>query len=219
MERKINLQQDKTRDEVYESRPVFFWQSALLLIILGIVAGALFFYSLILSNKLNGIKHAIEENEKRITALKNVEEAKSLLTLKTSEIEKLYSNRLDYVKALQRIERLFGDSLDIHEIELKNDKTGKVQATKIKDITILESETEQFPLTELTIDLDIASSSEIQKTLDNLRQYLSENLIQVILLSSSLREEGGYEMSLKLVFKANETNTDNANTTNEETAY
>ena len=126
---------------------------------------------------------------------------KGIVTLKVDELEKIYSKRFDYVKAIDDIQKLFSYTLQIDTIDLKDDKSAVVEAKKTGSIVISESQALTTDIKDLTLKLKLGSSSELQETVDNLKSFLGKGLTRAdVKDSSKLEDEEGYEVEFLLTF-------------------
>jgi hypothetical protein len=202
MDRQINLlgQQVQKKVSAVYSVPLFGGSIVLFIVLVAATIG-ITVWGYTLTKQKDTLASNIAQLEGEVASLKEVEDKKSVVTIKVDEIERLYNGRLDYVKAIDDVQKLFSYTLDIETIELKDDKTAIVQANKIGDIVISESQALTTDIVELTLELQHPSSLELQETVDNLRAYLGRGLSSAdVKQSFKLEEEEGYQVDFTLTF-------------------
>ena len=145
------------------------------------------------------IAQAIIDTNNKIEAYKDVEEKKSVLTLKTDQLEKIYQSRFDYVKAIDDVQKLFSYRIIISSITVASDGTATVIAKKNGDLVISEQEALGTNINSMQLALTVGSSEEIQQTVDTLKSYLDKGLNSAT-VTGSKKTDDGYELNLLLTF-------------------
>ncbi len=178
-----------------------FGGSVILFIVIIVVAVGVSIYAYVLQQESNALTGEIAALEGKVESLREVEEKKSILTLKTDALQQLHESRFDYVKAIDDVQKLFAYSLTIDTIELEETKEAQVKATKTGEIVISETEALSTDITELILSLTLPSSEELQETVDNLKSFLGKGLTRAdVIESSKLEDNSGYEVNFRLTF-------------------
>jgi len=202
MERQINLLGQSAKKTVSGLYSVPLFGGSILLFIVVIFASlGVGIYSYILNREKEVLAIEIANLEQEKNTLKEVEEKKSIVTIKADELKRIYDSRFDYVKAIDDIQKMFSYTLEIESIELNEDKTATVVANKTGNIVISESQALATDIEELELQLKLPSSEELQETVDNLRSYLGQGLRSADVKESfKLEEESGYQVNFSLTF-------------------
>lgn len=178
-----------------------FGGSILLFIIIIVAAIGTSVYAYSLQNQSKTLADDITTLEGKITSLKDVEEKKSMITLKSDELKKIYDKRFDYVKAIDDVQKLFSYTLTIDKIQLDENKKAEVSAVKTGTILISESQALGTDISELILSLTLPSSEQLQETVDNLKSFLGKGLTSADVIDShKLEENKGYEVNFRLTF-------------------
>lgn len=202
MDRQINLLGQQTKKKVSEiyNLPLFGGSFLLFILVVAATLGVTI-YAYTLNKQKEVLASDIARLEAEKASLKEVEDKKSIVTIKLSELDRLYKNRFDYVKAIDDVQKLFSYTLEIDSIDLAEDKTAVVRANKTGKIVISESQALATDITELTLELKLPSSQELKETVDNLKSYLGHGLTSAdVKQSSKLEDEEGYEVDFSLTF-------------------
>lgn len=206
MDRQINLLGSQARKKVSQmySLPLFGGSIFLFVAIVAATIG-ITVWGYTLNKQKEVLATDIAALEAEVVSLAEVEEKKSIVTIKVDELERLYGKRFDYAKAIDDVQKLFSYTLDIDSIDLNEDKTAVVKANKTGDIVISESQALATDIVELTLELALPSSDELEETVDNLKSYLGHGLTSADVKESfKLEDEAGYQVNFTLTFGSNE---------------
>ena len=202
MDRQINLLGEQTRRKVSEMYNVpLFGGSIFLFIALVAATIGITIWGYTVNKQKEVLATSISELENEVATLAEVEEKKSIVTIKVDELGRLYGKRFDYAKAIDDVQKLFSYTLDIDSIDLNEEKIAVVKANKIGDIIISESQALATDIVELTLELALPSSEELEETVDNLKAYLGHGLTSADVKESfKLEDEAGYQVNFTLTF-------------------
>ena len=202
MDRQINLLGEQTRRKVSEMYNVpLFGGSIFLFIALVAATIGITIWGYTVNKQKEVLATSISELENEVATLAEVEEKKSIVTIKVDELGRLYGKRFDYAKAIDDVQKLFSYTLDIDSIDLNEEKVAVVKANKIGDIIISESQALATDIVELTLELALPSSEELEETVDNLKAYLGHGLTSADVKESfKLEDEAGYQVNFTLTF-------------------
>ena len=202
MDRQINLLGEQTRRKVSEMYNVPLFGGSIFLFV-AIVAATIgiTIWGYTVNKQKEVLATSISELESEVATLAEVEEKKSIVTIKVDELGRLYGKRFDYAKAIDDVQKLFSYTLDIDSIDLNEEKIAVVKANKIGDIIISESQALATDIVELTLELALPSSEELEETVDNLKAYLGHGLTSADVKESfKLEDEAGYQVNFTLTF-------------------
>src|SRR3989344_3365569 len=202
MDRQINLLGEQTRRKVSEMYNVPLFGGSIFLFV-AIVAATIgiTIWGYTVNKQKEVLATSISELESEVATLAEVKEKKSIVTIKVDELGRLYGKRFDYAKAIDDVQKLFSYTLDIDSIDLNEEKVAVVKANKIGDIIISESQALATDIVELTLELALPSSEELEETVDNLKAYLGHGLTSADVKESfKLEDEAGYQVNFTLTF-------------------
>jgi len=202
MDRQINLLGQQARKKVSQAYNLPLFGGSILLFVLIIAATiGITVYGYTLNKQKEALAVEITQLESEKASLKEVEDKKSIITIKVDELTRLYDARFDYVKAIDDVQKLFSYTLDVENIDLSENKTAIVSARKNGDIVISETQALATDITELTLELKLPSSLELKETVDNLRSFLGHGLTSADVKESfKLDDEEGYQVNFTLTF-------------------
>src|SRR3989344_1813381 len=200
---KINLQpqKKKTHRAKTKSGKRHIVNSLVVVLILMIVSvSAVYAFRLVLTKESDLLDDKISQQEEIVASYKDIEERKSLLTLKTSEIQTIYEGKFDYLQALENAHELFGYSIEIESISI--DRAGNVDMTarKTGEITLSKQDAFTTNIRQLSLSITVPTSSELKETIDTLLSFEGEGLSSVIVKSTSLVEDNEYQVVFAITF-------------------
>lgn len=168
----------------------------IVLTIMSLSGGSLYIYWYTLSKKLDHIRSSIATAEQTITSYRTIEEEKSLISLKVSELKNIVKQRFDYVKAIDDVQKLFGYSLLIDSISINPDGTVSVKAQKQQELRLPEEKILITNIKKIELALKVGSSEELKEVIDNLRIFHGAGLSGATVSSTKRLDDGGYEVNL-----------------------
>lgn len=201
MSTRINLITNKPEEPAIKRHHDSIFRGSIFLFgVIVLSLAGVYMYAYMLSRESQVLAQTITDLEAKIASYKEVEEKKSVLTIKTDELQRIYKGRFDYVKAIDDVQKLFAYSLTPDTIELQSTGIVNVAATKTGDIIISQPEALGTNIKELVLTLVVPTSEELKETVDNLRTYLGAGLTSADVIESKKIDEGGYEVKLRLTF-------------------
>lgn len=167
-----------------------------LLTLCSLGGGSLYIYSYTLTKKTGDIDQSIAIAQKKVDSYKEIEQEKSLISLKVNELKQIVKERFDYVKAIDDVQKLFGYSLQIDSIAITPDGTVRVKAQKKQELKLPEEKILITNIKKLELALIVASSEELKGVIDNLKIFYGSGLSGAEVLSTTRLSDGGYEVNL-----------------------
>lgn len=172
----------------------------IILLLLG-VSGA-YAYQLILTKEIEVLDREIIDQKAVVASYKDVEERKSVLVAKTNEIQRIYNEKFDYLKAIEDAQQLFGFSIAIESINIEKAGIVSVEARKVSDITLSQEQAFTTNIEEMNLTVLVPTSFELEDTIDTLLGFEGQGLSSVIVTSTSLTEEGEYAVVFSITFSS-----------------
>lgn len=204
---KINLRSKKKRVPAFGSfAPLVMNASTILVLFLLVAAAGVYGYFRLLTNKSNNLRTESTTTKDKIRSFQNVEEQKSLVTIKTGKLQELYDTRFDYVSAINDVSNLFSQTIDISEMQIAETGEINVTAKKSQELIIDPSYQLKSTISMLKLTLTINSSDELAEIIRNITAFKAQGLISASVGGVERLEDGGYETELTLNFKSKEKN-------------
>lgn len=172
-------------------------------VLLSLASSAVYIYWLSLTKERDSLTRMLTRYEEEIASYSEVEEEKSLITVKVKELQKLIDARFDYLKAIDDVQKLFGYSLAINSIEVDTTGNVKIKADKRDKLQISEKHALDTNITVIELTLHVNSSEELQEAIDSLKVFHGVGLTGATVSNTTRLEEGGYEVDFILNLKPN----------------
>ena len=185
--------------------------SVLFIILLLLGASGAYAYQFILTKEVELLDREIIDQKAVIASYNNVEERKSVLVAKTNEIQRIYNEKFDYLKAIEDAQQLFGFSIAIESISIEKTGVVSVEARKVSDITFSQEQAFATNIAEMNLTVIVPTSVELEDTIDTLLGFEGQGLSSVIVTSTSLTEEGEYAVVFSITFSSASPDTDQQN--------
>lgn len=205
---KINLLANKKQKKRHVSRSgqsrTVVNVSVLFIVLLLISASAVYAYKFLLTKEVEVLDSGIAQQQAVIATFKDVEERKSILVAKTNEIERIYNEKFDYLKAIEDAHQLFGFSIAIESISIEKNGVVSVTARKVSDITLSQEQAFSTNISEMNLTIDVPTSVELEETIDTLLGFRGQGLSSVIVTSTNLNEQGEYSVAFSITFASAE---------------
>lgn len=196
---KINLLIKKEQKETLKKiKKIVFSGSFLFLANLIIISSSLYAYWRILAKQNKILEEAVGLYQTQIASFGEVEEKKSLLSARVEKIGEIYAGRLDFVKALEDLENLFGNKIKIDSLTLNKEGQARIITKESEEIILDPSVNLSKDIQELRVELTTSSSAELEDFINNLYQLKTQGLSYATLTSLKRTEIGGYEIGLDL---------------------
>jgi hypothetical protein len=174
--------------------------SVVLLVLLLIATSGVYAYKLVLAKEIDVLDSSIKKQKDIIATYKEVEQRKSLLTLKTNEIQEIFSAKFDYLKAIEDAQQLFGFSITIESIDIDKEGTVSITARKEQEITLSQDKAFSTNIKELNLSVIVPSSFELEDTIDTLLSFEGQGLASVVVTSTQLTDDGEYQVDFSITF-------------------
>ncbi|MBI4137136.1 hypothetical protein HY469_03680 [Candidatus Roizmanbacteria bacterium] len=201
---KINLlvtkKHKKRRTAVRGGSHLIFNVSVLFTVLLILAASGLYAYQFLLSKEVEVLDRDIAKQQAIIASYKDVEDRKSVIVAKTNEIQRIYHEKFDYLKAIEDAQHLFGFSIAIESISIEKSGIVNVEARKVSDITLSQEEAFSTNIAEMNLTIIVPTSVELEDTIDTLLGFEGQGLSSVIVTSTSLTEDGEYAVVFSITF-------------------
>ena len=185
--------------------------SVLFIILLLLGASGMYAYHYLLTKEVEVLDRDISQQKAVIASYQDVEGRKSILVAKTKEIQLIYDEKFDYLKAISDAQQLFGFSIAIESISIEKSGTVSVDARKVSDITLSQEQVFSTNIAELNLTLTVPNSAELKDTIDTILGFEGQGLSSVVVTSTSLTEEGEYEVVFSITFSSVNPGTDQEN--------
>ena len=167
-----------------------------LLTVMSLAGGSLYIYWYRLTNRLEDMSNTLVATKLKIDAHRGVEQEKSLISLKVTELKQIARERFDYVTAIDDVQKLFGYSLEFDTISIIPDGTVTVKAQKKQELKLPDEQVFITNIKKIELVLRVASAEELEEVIDNLRVFHGAGLSGATVVSTSRLTEGGYEVNL-----------------------
>ncbi|MBI4130600.1 hypothetical protein HY468_04740 [Candidatus Roizmanbacteria bacterium] len=202
MPTKINLLLKKKEQpkEIKKAKSFLIRGTLVLMLLLVVASAGIYGYVVYLTQISTKLAAMIVDLDSQIAQYQDIEEKKSILTIKTGELRKLYGKRFDYLTALSDLDILFGHSIAIDSVAISESGVVQMSAKKIAEvITFAEEQAFSTKIQEINLKLEVGNSSEFQETVDNLKSFQGKGLSEASVLSSELTETGTFNIVFHLV--------------------
>ncbi|MCR4263830.1 MAG: hypothetical protein NUV98_03900 [Candidatus Roizmanbacteria bacterium] len=177
--------------------------SILLIVLLLLSASGVYAYHYLLTKEVEVLDRDIADQKAVIASYKDVEGRKSVIVAKTNEIQRIYNEKFDYLKAIEDAQQVFGFSIAIESISIEKNGVVNVEARKVSDITLSQEQAFATNIAEMNLTVLVPTSAELEDTIDTLLGFEGQGLSSVIVTSTTLTEEGEYAVVFSITFASN----------------